>query len=450
MGRKAVNYSNVLLFLLGAFSMTEIRLVGNMAISEVPAFVFAPFLFLKNIKALQTHKFMTFVSLIMLAILGCIVSSIYNSTPFPLFLRGFATLYSIFANLIIFHHLLSKNLSGLKWLILGIAVSSIISIFVFQHGMDLDGRIDGQDIGGSASEAVMGSALFWVGRGNALALLPIRAWYFETPLAYSILAPAAFAVFCIFITTSGRSAALGIVFASFLIFKGRKSQKHMKAIGRHFVMLCLGGVLVGALAKSGYSFLASNGILGEKQLEKYLHQTSQGSGVLSMLRAGRAEFFIGLSAAIDQPFMGYGPWAQDTGGYAMDYMTKYASAEDLEQYHRGMAYLAAQGISTRLLPSHSQIIGFWISYGVMGLILTIYILYLFFQFFKRFSHSIPQWFGYFALSIPPAIWHIFFSPFGARVERTLLIVCVLLARAVYLGKLSLPNQMLVQIAKNER
>lgn len=448
--RKRQGSSSILLFLLGTFSMTEIRVIGNMAIAEIPIFLCAPFLLIKNYAQLREDRFHVCVNLILFAMVGCVMSSLYNHTQFPLFLRGFATLYSILANLLMFHHLLRKNLNGARWFLIGVALSSIISIFVFQKGVDIYGRIGGQEVGESAAEAVMGGALFWVGRVGAFVLLPIRAFYLETPLVYSIVTPFIYAVFCIFVTSSGRSAALGVIGASLLIWIGGKSERKISFIGKHFLIFCVLAIFIGLFAKIGYSYLAKNGVLGEKQQEKYLHQTTQGNSVIAMLRAGRAEFFIGLNAVLEHPLVGYGPWPLDTYGFAQDYMNKYATAEDLEQYNRGLAYMASQGIYARFIPAHSSILGFWITYGLPGGIFWMYVLYLFFQLFKKFLTAIPQWYGFFVLAIPTMLWHIFFSPFGARVERTFVIACVLIARAVYQGKINIPYNMMEQIGRNNR
>ena len=439
--------SSFLLFIVGLFGVTEIRVVGNIAISELVVFIVAPFVFFSDYAQLRRDGFLTIISLTFVTMLGCIVSSLCNHTALPFFIRGFANIYSIFAFLTVFHRLLRNNLNGLRWVLLGYAISSVISIFQFQTGMDANGMVRGQDIGMTAAEAVENSSLFGVGMINTWMLLPVRGWYFACPSWFSILAPIFCSIVFIFITESGRSAALSIVGASVLAFYCRKKQSKMLLIGRHLFQWMLVACVVVFLAKVGYSYLAKNGVLGEKQYEKYIRQTRAGTTMLDMLRAGRAEFFIGLTAALDKPIIGHGPWALDVKGYAAEYMLKYALPEDYDQYLKARAY---DPTYINLIPAHSQIVGFWVSFGVVGLVLWGYILYLYCSFFKTSLSAIPQWFGFFAMGVPSSIWHCFFSPFGARGSRVLLIACLLIARAVSWGRITLSREMQIEVAKNDQ
>lgn len=439
--------SSFLLFLVGLFGVTEIRVVGNIAISELVVFVSAPFVFAGNYALLKKDGFFPIICLSFATMVGCVISSLYNHIQLPFFVRGFANVYSIFSFLVVYHRLLRDNLKGLRWALLGYAISSVISIFQFQTGMDIDGMVRGQEIGMTASEAVANSALFGVGMINNWALLPIRGWYFSCPTWFSVWAPLVCGIIFIFITESGRSAALGTVGASVLALYCGKRESKMQAIGRHFLQwMIIAGVIM-LLSKIGYSYLARNGILGEKQYQKYIYQTRAGSSIMDMLRSGRAEFFIGLTAALDKPLIGHGPWALDNKGYTSDYMARYALPEDYDQYLKAKAYNPSY---VRLIPAHSQIVGFWVSFGIMGLILWGYILYLYCSVFKKGLSSIPQWFGFFALGIPAAIWHCLFSPFGARGSRVLLIACIIIARAVAKGRIVLSNEMQYEVVKNDR
>ena len=85
------------LFLLGTFSMTQIRIIGSIGISELVVFVLAPWVFLIDYKVLKYDGFMPAIWLALLMCLGCVVASIANYTPFLLFLKGLATPYTIFS-----------------------------------------------------------------------------------------------------------------------------------------------------------------------------------------------------------------------------------------------------------------------------------------------------------------------------------------------------------------
>ncbi len=441
--------NSLILFLIGLFSQTEIRLVGNICISEVPIFLYAPILFIRDYRTLKNGGVLFFLGLVFSAMIGCAISSCLNSTPMAFFARGFASVYAIFAHTVVLYHLLSRNLKGLRWLLIGIAISSILCIFVFQQGRLMDGSLKGQGIGETSQDAVVNGALFWVGRVGQWALLPIKGWYLNIPLMYSVVVPISYALFCVFVTDSGRSAAMTTLMGAIFIMIVGKSHRKMRKIGRHFLSVLLIMGITGAVAKYGYSYFAKRGTLGEKQQSKYYAQTETGTGVMSFLRSGRAEFFIGLDAVLDKPIVGFGPWANDKGGYIDAYMSKHASVEDMTQYLRVRAEQIKMGFTERLLPSHSMLIGFWLWYGLPGAVLWVYVLYLLFTVMRKYLWAVPQLFGFLMLGIPSFIWHIFFSPFGARMERTLFIVIVLIVRAVGRGAIRPSEEMILEIRKHE-
>ena len=73
-----------------------------------------------------------------------------------------------------------------------------------------------------------------------------------------------------------------------------------------------------------------------------------------------------------------------------------------------------------------------------------------FRFLRQDVAIIPQWFYWLAASVPGLMWHIFFSPFHDRIEFPLMVVAMLLARAIRLGRYQMPFDMISEIEKNER
>ena len=123
-----------LLFLIGMFSQTQISLGGKLGISEFFMVVCAPFLFIKNISFLRRDGSLTYFYLILMWLIGAIFVDFYTNNYFQFMMRGIAVPITMFANSICIYVLLRKNLDNLKWFLLGVAISSVISIFVFQRG----------------------------------------------------------------------------------------------------------------------------------------------------------------------------------------------------------------------------------------------------------------------------------------------------------------------------
>ena len=200
-------------------------------------------------------------------------------------------------------------------------------------------------------------------------------------------------------------------------------------------------LFLAVIGKNLYQYTASKGLLGDKAQSKFYSQTKQGQDVMSILMAGRAEFFIGMRAIFDNPIMGFGAMAEDEKGYWADFIWRYGNIDDYELFNKLTARRAQYG-GRLYIPVHSYIVSFWGLSGIIGLIFSIYIFYLIFIFFRRYLYAIPNWSGYFACSIPTVIWGMFFSPYGHGITGPMLFTGLLMARAVGMGKMSLPYPIL--------
>ena len=439
----------LLFFLIGLGAVTQIRIIGSIGITELIFFIVAPFVFIQDTAVLRRDGFMPVISLAIMAIAGCLVSCIANGSPFPNAIRGFAECYSLFATIVVYHRLFRDNLNCYKWTALGFACSDIVNIFAFHKGTDLyfagGANVDESII----RERMINGPLFWLKKLGGILTLPVRGWYLSTPLWYSVAAPLIMSVFTVATTSSGRSAFLIDCLGVIIIFVGGKKIHKMKSIQKHIIMFVLGLVLFAFAAKGGYTFLAENGYLNEEARQKYVAQTKGGKGLISMVVGGRGVVFASLYACLQRPVWGYGPWAIDYDGVYADFLRKYGNAEDYEEYEANYAYRMQMG-KPALIPGHSHIFGFWVSYGILALPFWLYAYFLIFRHLRRNMAVIPQLYGVFALGIAGSLWHILFSPFGGRMTVSLLIVLMLFADAIRKGRVQLPPEMQWEIMMMQR
>lgn len=442
------NGNKFLLFMLGLGSQTQFHFLGSIGISEFPVFLVAPFIFVRDYRLLKRDGFLPAVWLaLLMAVFSC-VGGYINETPMILVLKGSATVYAIFAMLVVFHRLLRNNFNNIKYLFVGIFISSIVSIFYFQQETYIASGT-GIATGAEAIEAVTGYSLFWSTKFSQLVELPIDCFYMRMPLLYSILAPlASCIVFILCSESSGRSAAVVSAGAVLIIALCGKSRVKMRRLGRNIVLFIMLMLVLLAVFKAGYKYMATRGMLGEGAQAKYERQTRMGSSILRLLIAGRSEFFIGMRAALDKPIIGHGPKPRDTGGYVAKFLLEYGSQEDYEGYLRHLKMLRRFGIYDEPIPCHSCIATGWLTCGIVGLIFWLYVLGKYFLYFKCYSHGIPQWFGYISIAICHAAWNIFFSGIH-RIEDPLCLTCVLFAAAVAKGRLQLPAEMEIEARKCE-
>ena len=438
--------TNIIMFLIGLGSCTKVYLGGVIAFSELAMFAVAPFLLIKHYRELQRSGFLAAIWLPIIMIFGCLISCQCNGASRVAFVKSSVMFYSIFANIVVFYVVLRKDFKGIGMFFLGLFISSIIAIFAFDPRAMVDAGstlyVGEQDVAEKTEDV-----LFLYPKINALLRLPIQGLYFKTPIAYSVGAPVIGAVVALLVSISGRASAAMSLLASTLILIGRKSRTSMRKLGRHFILFILIMFIAVYVVKSLYSYTARTGMLGEEARNKYEMQTQGDSSLIRMLVSGRTEFFIGIRALLDSPIVGLGPYPIDHKGYNYEFFKKYGTRED---YERFLACVAYYGPSfAEHLREHSTIIQFWGRSGLPGLFFVVYFFYLLFVYFRKYSYAIPQWYGYFAISIPSTVFSLVFNPYHSRVEFPLLITCLLLVKAVGQGRLRLPYGMEMEAKKYE-
>lgn len=414
------------LFLIGCFSMTQIRIGAKIGISEIACLIAMPVILFKDYRLYSRDGVAMYFNLLIFWMIGAIFSDYYNNSEFEQFIRGFSVPLLLLASSVCIYHFLRGYTENLKWLIFGIAVSSVISIFVFQRGVAGD-IADGGNME-EAIEKVIGYKLFWSNNIKTCLLLPIKTMYLKLSNFYVV--PAMISVAVVNAMSGGRSAFAVSVLAFFVVIIGGKRVDSMRRIKRYLPILFLFMIGAMVLVKTVYTYAASHGYLSESEIVKYEKQTTQGSDIKSLMIAGRGDFFIGLFAAIDKPFIGHGSQALDHFGYEEEYLHKYGTPNEIARYLkvRGQGYL-------RTIRSHSHVICYWMWHGIAGLAFWMYILHLVVQTFRRRMDLIPAWFGFLAIAMSDFLWDYFFSPLGLRVsECTLFCALLLLVRMENLKK----------------
>ena len=422
--------SSWVLFLIGLFSQTHIQVVGSIGISELFIFLVAPFLYVTHYVIFKRENVSKALNLLVLAMIGCVIACWYNGTLLASALRGLASPYGFFAGVVVFYILLRRDPMSFKWYLLGVTISFVICTFYFQQAVEVY-KAEGAGAGGELSEKIMEGPIYWIGRLMGFVLWPIQGAYLKCPLAYSVLATCLFGIWSIVSSASGRSAALITLMSSVLILIGGKTRKSMIRVQRSFFMILIGGAILVFAFKSIYTAAAESGTLGEEAQNKLETQARGKKDMLSLLMGGRLPVFIGGYACLQNPIWGYGPWALDQKGITAEFMQKYGNEEDFQQMVAAHIYGQKMGVSRlTLLPAHSAIIGWWLWYGILGLPIWIYAIYLFYDVVRNRLTAVPEFFGFFATMLPAYLWNIFFSPFGGRLGWAFLLTMILLNRMI--------------------
>ena len=436
-------------FLLGLGS--QLQIIASLSMTEAFALAAAPILFFSELPYMRRNGIMTFWWFSMAVVVGGVISCIANHTMFDFALRGMATACLLPCSIVIGHWMLRKNMNGFKWLIVGGAISEILCTFVFQRSVEVAVASQSAAGGGaadiSAADIAQGT-LFWISRLGTFLYAPAKGWYLSCPILYSSGMPLFMAGFALLTTASGRSAALGAIGVAIMVLVGGKTRNGMKRIGKYFWLLVFLAIIGAFVAKGAYRIAATSGWLGEDARNKYERQTKGNKSMMALLLGGRMEAFAGLIACIDKPIVGFGPWPKDEKGYTKEFLYRFGNAEDYENYVSLWSYYEGTG-RLHLIPGHSHITGFWLVYGISGLLLWLYVIFILLRYLKQDCWAVPQWYFWLAAAIPGMFWNIFFSPFGDRFGSMVFIVAILLTRAVRTGRQPLPREMIEEIVRLE-
>lgn len=421
--------SNILLFLVGLFTWTRVNVIGMIGLAELPCLFLAPILFFQDLPQLRRDGVSKLCWLWLATCAGCIFSSLYNHCAFTQWIRGLATPLVSFAMLVVIYHLMKNNPDGIRWLFLGWALTGIFTMIV--HGGSVATLMDD----GSADNPQASITLMYL--FVPIVLIPVRCWYSKTPTLVSVGTLVAYGLYIARATESGRSTALIILACAGLVFFGGKSARRMAKIRKNFWMFIMVAIGMVFVAKAIYSHAATSGLMGEKARLKYESQTRGDDSLLRLLMGGRIQFFAGAYAGCKNPLVGYGPWPIDWDHVYERFLKKYGDYEDFKSYCDTLDKRGGMGE----IPSHSHIIGFWTWYGIAGLILWVYVLYLIVQYFRKYVDVVPQWYGIFASSIPMLLWNIFFSPYADRTQTGAIMCALLMVRAMATGRRRMPLEM---------
>lgn len=420
------------LFLIGLGTQTQIQIGGYIGISEIFLVIFAPLVVVQDFDLLKRDGVLCFIMLSVLWILGAFIANQYNSIPTLLAIKGIATPIVMTCAFPCVYVMLRKDPGGLKWALLGYAISSVVSIFIFQPGTAHSSAVEAGQI--TAMESVVSYKLFWINLLSNWLSLPIKGWYLSMPHSGSMLIAASLSVFALL--GGGRSIFLILLLSTGIMAIGGTTRKSMKSIKRHLWLLLILVICLGGIAKVSYKYAVTHGLMSESEIKKYERQSKggQNQSVLNMLMAGRSEVFVSIYAISLHPIIGMGSWALDYDGIFLEYLREYGDEEDYLNLMNAMK--RAPGAIVKI-PCHSHIFTFWMWHGIFGCIYWLYVLCLITKTFLRRMHVVPEYFGYFALMIPATYWNIFFSPLGQRPMMCLFISACFVVRKIERDQLKL-------------
>ena len=330
----------------------QFQIIASLSFTELFVFAAAPFIFLREKNYMRRNGVMPFFWLSMLVVVGCVVACVVNHTQALFVLRGMAVTCLLPCTVVVGHWMLRRDMGGFKWMIIGSAISGFLCTFIFQKAVEV--AQSGGVYGEAAVETIMGGPIYWINRlGSVLTAIP-KGWYLQCPTIVAVAMPLFVAGFAMLTSTSGRAAALGAIgMAGFIIIGGKKRETIRKRLCAKFVFLCCVGITTIFVLHVAYRISAQNGWLGEEARNKYEMQTQGDASIKRLLLGGRMESFCGLIACVDKPIIGFGPWAMDEHGYVGEFLSKYGTPDDYDNFIRSEERNMLMGGIRGLIPCHA-------------------------------------------------------------------------------------------------
>jgi hypothetical protein len=411
----------LLLFALGLTSLTQVRLIGYLAIVEILYSVLALYFIFTQFSVLRKSCLWPFLLLSLGWFLSAVITDIYRETDLDLMLKGCVTPLLWASAMISMYFVLRERVELMKWFVLGAALSGIISLYIFKPAvLEGVGQITLADIDdkyriliGVATTIVWAAVLFLYPRYPFLTLVVL--------ISFSVLS----------LFNGSRSsgavtllAALLFLFRKYL-FKANSSPGLRDGLNKGRFLKSTIFIIIAVISISeGYSYLVLDGWFGRTERNRYISQSMTKVGILG----GRSEFAAAMFAIADSPILGHGSWAKDKWGYS------FKGAEVLDMNTKGIGRT-----SDLYIPAHSHLWGPWVFNGFLGFLFWFYAFVFVIRFLLGNLSFDSKYLPFILLFSVNALWDILFSPVGYRpTTASGYIFLILLTENLSKGKGSAP------------
>jgi hypothetical protein len=393
----------------GLASAFLVKLIGNLPLAELLFLPLMPILVFVQGRQMVRPTMRPLLLLLGVWLVGQILTDIYRETAFLNWARGDANIIFFGIDLLALTALLGRSTSRKVVYLIGYSISALLMIKL--QPSNFGGMDPGWKWGWGPPITilvVLGSSFFYRRRNYAVALLFLLAIAAGNLIGNSrsrvgFLLMAATLTIPIVPERLGRLRVLPLpgTFGRVLVLSA--------------LALGAGGAALGAVELATLS-----GMLEHNQQEKNERQSQSPGG---MLIGGRPEILVSSRAVIDSPILGHGSKPKDPKYSEMlaDFQARYGlskiSPDELEEKTEGA------------IPSHSFLLGTWVSAGVLGVGFWIYLLSPAGKALIRLPVLSLPLAPLYAYLLTGLLWDIFFSPF-AGIHRVLTAFAIVLAAEV--------------------
>jgi hypothetical protein len=378
--------ADLLVFLIPLSEFIQVDIVGKLFAPDMMLLVLFPVVMLWKGHVLNKKLPRTFLLLGLVWLLGQITSDVLRATPFEDYVRGWAMIAFTLTNFAVLYVLLFQNARRIILYTIGLALGGIVTYFLNPNAFAVQYA---WKFGYGSGVTVLIMLLAIAGSARSKGTVAVAVMLFASALN----------IYNDYRSLGGEC----FLMATYLIVQQTACTRRGGG-----VPVGVMGILIGSavLAISGmgilriYEYYAASGTLGYTAQQKY---EAQSSGQYGLLFGGRTEFLVGLEAALDSPIVGHGSWAKD-----------WRYAGEVETLQKDAGYGTVGPSDSWLIPSHSCLIGAWVSAGILGLAFWLWVMSLFVRTLGGLTRNLEPVGLLIVFLAMMSVWDVLFSPYGAE------------------------------------
>ena len=369
----------------------SVHLVGELHLAEIFLPLLLPFLMITRGREMIKPTMRPILLLMGLWLSGQILTDIYRQTKIVNWLRGDSNIIFFGIELLALVALLGKS-------------DTRKVLFIASYGTS-------QLMYAKLSPDASGKLSWKFGYAPALVFLTLLlACYFYKRREYAITVLLILAFSAANVVENFRSAVLFMLIVIAMTIPiiperiGRLQLLPRQGTTARLLVTVALALSAGGIALGVVEFATRIGILSQFEQSK---NEKQSQSVGGMLLGGRPEILVCSRAILDSPILGHGSWPQEPRYTEMytDIQAKYGMQVNLED---------SSELGEGVIPTHSEILGTWVSAGILGAPFWIYLLPLVVKALVKVAVLRPTLAPLYAYILLHFFWDIFFSPFAGN------------------------------------
>ena len=355
-----IKNNNFIYIILGVILSVRVTFIGQLYLLEVISVIY----FLINFRSLQYFQFFkTFIFLLLLHQIIVIFSDLYNQTQINNFIKGFLSFPILLTSILFLYNFFKNKFSLYIFFLLGFYFGdNVLNNFITSYNIFFFDNIWKWGLG---FYLISSYFLYYELKNKMISK-------FNTIFFSSIMIT--------FLLISGARALPLVILYSLILFIFFSNTKTLKIFGLKKLFFVFSLIIFSITIIFGFLPSKINSI---DYFTKVMKKNYEQQGDYGVVVSARSEWISMYHAFKDRPYIGHGSYPEDKNFYYTDkigqFLYQYNYIDKIPNYEILFNYLRLDRY--KQIPTHSFFGYHLISYGVLGVILITYILFILSKFF---------------------------------------------------------------------